>query len=173
MEYANFNPTKFLTTLNEGVQTMSRNFQVGIIYSLVILLALAVFPIRGKAQEKFPVKISPHKIVLNAEGNSESIQAIVNMPGSRVVSCEIDLLFNNTVVASTTSARYCFDHDNLLVYFNREAIIASDVVRDMAGRTVEATIEGFVIFEGGATVHFTAENTGTDTVEIVAPGNKK
>jgi len=43
----------------------------------------------------------------------------------------------------------------------------------MAGIPVEATLEGFVTFEGGTTVNFTPDNTGTASVEIVDPDQKK
>jgi len=127
------------------------------------------------------VKIAPFKIVLNAQGNSDDVQAIVGMvlPSASIVDFEVTLSLDGeeNVVALAESAFYCAIDDNLIVGFDRTELQANPVVVGLAGQTVVATVDGYVTVEyvnaDGELVSHTREFSGSDTVEIVAPGNKK
>ena len=120
------------------------------------------------------VNINPHKIVLNAEGAADNVQANIPMvlPGARIVDFEVTLEFNGTVVAEAESARYCLIDDMLIIGFDRTELQSNPDVQEMANSTVTARVDGYVTvesFDGGET---TRDFSGTDTVEIVKPGKK-
>ena len=129
------------------------------------------------------VNINPHKIVLNAEGKADDVQANIPMvlPGARIVDFYVTLSFDDDdgvddaiVVAEAESAFYCLIDDMLIIGFDREELQNNEDVQDMANTTVEATVVGYVTVikaDGGETTRFFS---GTDTtVEIVKPGKKK
>ena len=67
------------------------------------------------------VNINPHKIVLNAEGAADDVQANIPMvlPSAWIVDFDVTLSFNGTVVAQAESARYCVIDDILIIGFDR------------------------------------------------------
>ena len=121
------------------------------------------------------VNINPHKIVLNAVGAFDDVQANVSiiLPGVSVESFDVTLTLDdgdgNTVVAKAESACYCVDDNILIVGFDREAL-QNDIkeIPAMANKTVTATVVGSVTMDSGVTTDF----EGSDSVEIVAPGKK-
>lgn len=117
------------------------------------------------------VNINPHKIVLNAQGASDDVQANVHiiLAGSLVEDFYVTLALDGTVVAEAESAFYCVLDDILIVGFDRTELQNNEDVQKMANTTVTATVTGWVLMAGEATKTYFS---GTDSVEIVAPGKK-
>ena len=120
------------------------------------------------------VNINPHKIVLNAKGAADDVQANVHivLPGARIVEFDATLSFNGIVVAQAESARYCLIDDMLIIGFDRDSLQDNQDVQDMANTTVEATVEGYVIVEIAGGVQIETCFSGSDMVEIIKPGKK-
>ena len=136
----------------------------------IALLVLSVASVLCVAE---PVKVAPHKIVLNARG-ADGIQVIVSMVlpcGTAIGDYQVDLWLGDVLAAQATSLRYCVVDDNLLVGFDRAELQSNPDVVALAGQTVTAFVEGWLIScEGPDAVR--VEFSGTDQVEIVAPGKK-
>ena len=120
------------------------------------------------------ININPHKIVLNAEGASDDVQANVHivLPGAWIVDYDVTLSFNGIVVAEAESARYCVLDDILIVGFDRTELQDNPTVQSMANTTVTATVTGTVTLLDPDGEEITRGFSGSDTVEIVAPGRK-
>jgi len=72
-----------------------------------------------------------------------------------------------TAKFSAIDLRYCVIDQNFLATFDRKEIQSSQVVKDLAGKIVEATIDG----------QYTTTNSGgsffgSDLVEIINPDKK-
>ena len=120
------------------------------------------------------VNINPHKIVLNADGNADDVQANIPMvlPSARIVDFAVTLSFNGTVVAEAESARYCLIDDMLIIGFDRTELQDNPDVQNMANSTVTAKVEGSVTVRNADGKKETTEFSGSDKVKIVAPGKK-
>ena len=118
------------------------------------------------------VNINPHKIVLNANGAADDVQANVHiiLPSAWIVDFDVTLAFDGTVVAQAESARYCLIDDILIIGFDRTSL--QDDVQDMANKTVTATVEGSVTVINALGDETSVSFSGSDTVEIVKPGKK-
>lgn len=117
------------------------------------------------------VNINPHKIVLNAQGASDDVQANVHiiLAGSSVTEFDVTLSLDGIKVAEAESAFYCVLDDILIVGFDRTELQNNPDVQAMANTTVTATVTGWVLMAGEATP---TSFSGSDLVEIVAPGKK-
>ena len=115
------------------------------------------------------VNINPHKIVLNAKGAADDVQANIPMvlPGARIVDFDVTLEFNDIEVAQAESARYCVIDDILIIGFDRTELQNNKYVQDMANTTVTATVDGSVTVNGKEICF-----CGSDKVQIVKPGKK-
>jgi len=120
------------------------------------------------------VNINPHKIVLNAQGEADDVQANIPMvlPGAQIVDFAVTLSFNDTVVAEAESARYCVIDDMLIIGFDRTDLQNNPDVQQMANSTVTAAVDGYVTVENSDGDETTRTFGGTDMVEIVKPGKK-
>ncbi len=120
------------------------------------------------------VNINPYKIILNAEGASDDIQANVRiiLPGAWVVDYDVTLSFDGTEVAEAESAFYCVLDDILIVGFDRTSLQANPDVQALANKTVTATVAGSVTVINAYGIETEVSFSGSDTVEIVAPGKK-
>ena len=118
------------------------------------------------------VNINPHKIVLNAQGAADDVQANVRiiLPGARVVGFDVTLTFNGMVVAQAESAYYCVLDDILIVGFDRTTLQDNADVQAMANMTVTATVNGTVTVKNAEGIETAVSFSGSDTVEIVSPG---
>jgi len=143
------------------------------ILGVCVAMALGVFLSAGGSVLGETVNVCPHKIVLNAEGNSDDVQAIVRMvlPSADIVSFDVVLRFDGVDVAVAESAFYCIVDDNLIVGFDRQELQSNPDVIALAGQEVLATVEGHVVVSVGGAL-FTREFSGSDYVEIVKPGKK-
>jgi len=120
------------------------------------------------------VNINPHKIVLNAKGAFDDVQANVNiaLPGATIVDYEVTLALDGKVVAYAESAFYCVWDNILIVGFDRTKLQDNEDVQDMANTTVKATVDGWVTVKKPDGEEVTRSFNGSDTVEIVAPSKK-
>ena len=120
------------------------------------------------------VNINPHKIVLNAQGASDDVQANVHiiLDGAWVVDFDVTLALDGIDVAEAESAFYCVLDDILIVGFDRTTLQNNPDVQDMANKTVTATVTGTVTVENADGEEITTSFSGSDLVEIVAPGKK-
>ena len=120
--------------------------------------------------------MSPHKIVLNAVGASEDVQAVIGMwlpSGYAITDFQITLTFGDQVVAEAASVAYCAIDDNLLVGFDKDQLLANPLVIAMAGTTVTATVEGTLELTAADGTIYTRDFAAFDYVEILAPGKNK
>jgi len=138
-----------------------------VIYIMTIILCL------GGIVLAETVNINPHKIVLNAQGESDDVQANVHiiLPGAQIVDdFDVTLAFDGIVVAKAESAFYCILDDILIVGFDRTDLQDNPDVQGMANTTVTATVDGSVTVLDAKGVAITKTFSGSDSVEIVAPG---
>jgi hypothetical protein len=142
--------------------------------SLLLASVLLILAVSGVCWAE-TVNINPHKIVLNAQGASDDVQANVNiiLLGASVVDFDVTLSFDDTVVAQAESAFYCALDDILIVGFDRTSLQNNPDVQDMANKTVTATVTGTVTVEDADGDDIVVSFSGSDTVEIVAPGKKE
>lgn len=139
-----------------------------------VLACVLLIVIAGGVGMAEPVNINPHKIVLNANGASDDVQAnvAIHLPGA-FVACEATLALNGVYVAASESAFYCVLDNMLIVGFDRTDLQNNPDVKALANQTVTATVSGDVTVKNGDGVETTVKFGGSDTVEIVAPGKKK
>ena len=145
-----------------------------LLITLAALVALsAAFLGSSPALGDDHVSICPHKLVLNAEGKSDDVQAIVRMvlPSARIIEFNAVLRFGGVDVATAESAFYCAIDDNLIVGFDRQELQNNPAVVAMANTSVVATVEGWVVVASDEDP-YTRNFVGTDQVEIVKPGRK-
>ncbi|MBN1211701.1 MAG: hypothetical protein JXA92_03915 [candidate division Zixibacteria bacterium] len=139
---------------------------------LLVVLFITAAPTVSHAEE---MTMSPFKIILNAKGQFEDMQAVIRMPleaGYTLSDYQVSLAFNGTMVGEAISFRYCYIDDNFLAGFDRAAVLANPVVIGLANTTTTATVEGWfegVNSEGGT---YTQYFSCTDMVEIIDPGQK-
>ena len=140
---------------------------------LALLFAvLVIIPIFSFAED---MTMSPHKIILNAKGQFDDVQAVIRIamqPGYTLTDYQVTLTFNGVAVSEAFDFRYCPIDDNFLASFDRTAIQANPDVMAMAGTTVTAVVEGWfesTAFDGTGYVQ---EFSCSDPVDIVDPDKK-
>lgn len=141
-----------------------------------ILLAVAVLGV-CLAQDCIDVRvnINPHRIVLNAQGKADDVQANIPMvlPSARIVDFAVTLSINDEEVIEAESARYCLIDDMLIIGFDRTDLQNNPVVQDAANTTVTAEVAGYVTVQNTLTLEETTTHfSGSDTVQIVQRGKK-
>lgn len=146
------------------VRVKHRTLVVCALAALIITLSGTAFVLAET------VKIAPHRIILNAEGDFDDVQAIVSivLPSADIDAYEVGLSLEGVDVATAVSAYYCPIHENLIVGFDRQDLQDNPDVKALAGQTVTATVDGWVEVSDGETFDF----AGSDLVEIVKPGRK-
>jgi hypothetical protein len=119
------------------------------------------------------VRISPYKIILNAQGQAEDVLAIMpmSMPaGYLFEDGNASLSLNGEFVAEAISMRYCYVDDNLLISFDREQLLNHPIVISLAGSTATATVEGSFTAVNADGQIYTRTFSASDLVEILSPG---
>ena len=139
---------------------------------LAVTATLVAVPATSLGEE---MTMSPHKIILNAQGQFEDAQAVIRIamrPGYSLTDYYVTLQFDGVPVSEAFDFRYCTVDDNFLASFDRTALQANPAVIAMANRTVCATVAGW--FTGTATdgSSYTQEFSCTDLVEILDPEKK-
>ena len=122
------------------------------------------------------VNINPHKIVLNAEGKADDVQA--NIPivlaSAWIENFDVILSFEGTtVVVKAESARYCLIDNILIIGFDRTDLQKKLAEEISTTTTATATVDGYVKVINANGVVIRTDFIGSDTVEIVKPGKKK
>ena len=144
----------------------SPGYAAGLLLASFVLLLVGYSPAGA-------ITISPHKLVLNSQGNAEDVQAIIPIgipSGYAFTTGEATLEFDGVEVAVSISMRYCYVDDNLIVGFDKEELLQHPEVIALAGMTVTATVQGtFTITDADGNTS-TRDFSGSDQVEIVAPG---
>lgn len=137
---------------------------------LVVALVILAAPLTASAQD---MTIAPHRIVLNAVGQSESVQAVIRtpiQPGYALSDYSLVLKFNGVTVSEAYDLYYCVIDDNFLASFDRAALLANPVVQAMANTTVTATVEGWFSAEDGDGNTYAETISCAEQVQIVKPG---
>ena len=144
-----------------------------VVNSLIVAAAfLIAMPSISLAED---MTVCPHKIVLNAKGNSESVQTVIRMPmkpGFVLNDWHVTLSFNSTLISEAYAFRYCPIDDNFLASFDRAALLANPDVIALANSTAVATVEGWYTGVASNGDSYTHEFTCTELVEIVDPDVK-
>ena len=139
----------------------------GFVIMSMIILAL---PLAASAQD---MTVSPHRIVLNAVGQTQSIQTIIRTPmeeGFTLTDYSLVLKFDGVTVGEAYDLFYCVADANFLARFDRAAILANPEVQAMANTTVTATVEGWYTAEDADGNTYTADLVGSAPVQIYKPG---
>lgn len=141
-------------------------------WSLCVAALVTVLGAAAPARADYPVSMSPHRLVLNAVGQFESVQAnvgIVLPAGYAIVYADFALAFDDVEVSRTGDVEYCAIDDILHVFFDRAALQANPDVKAMADQVVDVTVAGLLLLSDGVTT-LAVEIVGYDTMEIVGPG---
>lgn len=139
------------------------------VYCLLLSAVLFVFP--GQIlSDTVKVNISPFKIILNADGSSDDIQAKIPMAlpaGGSITEFGATLRFNGEdEEIPTESFYYCAVDDILHVYFNRKAVLEYLNFYEIQDKVVAEVWVGF--FDGYEYVEF----EGDDIVEVLDPDQR-
>ena len=152
---------------------MFRTMRSRVLLASVLLVAAVMGVCLAESMPK--ININPHKIVLNAEGRADSIQA--NIPivltSADISEFEVSLSFDDIpkLVAKAESARYCVIDNMLIIGFDRarlqkalaEALDELGVIK----MTTIARVKGTVTVN-----EVEVPVSGWDKVKIVKPGKK-
>lgn len=154
---------KFRTT------TKTRFTIIGILS--LLMLALMV-PATASADA---LTICPEKIVLNAKGQFEDVQAVIRMAmtsGYTLSDYNVTLSFDGVVVSEAYFMRYCYIDDNFLASFDRPALQANPTVIAMENSFVGATVEGWYEATNSDGESYRHDFSYTTMVQIVDPDKK-
>jgi hypothetical protein len=143
-------------------RTMSSRLLLAGVLLVAVVMAVCL------AEEIVNVNINPYKIVLNAQGAADDVQANVSigLSSALIPDFDVTLSFDGIEVAKAESARYCLIDNMLIIGFDREELLANPNVIAMGNSIVKAKVAGTVTDNNGLTKEF----SGSDMVEIVAPG---
>lgn len=148
------------------------NFQATSICVAVLTALIMAIPITVHAEA---MTMSPHKIVLNAQGQFEDVQAVISMPlaaGYTLADYQVTLMFNSIPVSDAFDFRYCYADANFLASFDRAGIQSNPEVIAMANTTVTAVVEGWFTAVASDGSSYTKAFSCSDAVEIVDPKKK-
>lgn len=152
----------------------TRNWKLNSIIASILLLTLSIFVTPDSACGQ-TMTIAPFKIVLNQQGKTESIQAVIPISleaGYMFSGCEATLYIGDVDIADAYSAKYCYIDDNLIVYFERTGVLNSAALAEMAGTTQTATVEGSLVMVDADGNFLSQGFSRYDYVEIVDPDMK-
>ena len=147
----------------------NRVFLAGVL--LLLVAAVSVVCLADEGDDI--VNINPYKIVLNAEGAFDDVQAnipFLGLSSARIEEFYVTLSFEKIeVVVEAESARYCEIDDMLIIGFDRTDLQDKLADEISTTTTVTATVDGYVTVINEMPTYF----KGSDTVEVVKPGKKK
>ncbi|UCD64967.1 MAG: hypothetical protein JSW34_05930 [Candidatus Zixiibacteriota bacterium] len=142
--------------------------------ALFCILTITFFATADRALGQ-SMNICPFKIVLNATGKAESVQAVIPMslePGYTFSQCTATLSIGGETIADSYAARYCYIDDNLLIYFDRSDVYDNPVLETMAGSTQTAAVEGNLVLVNADGDNLVVPFIRFDKVLIVDPDKK-
>jgi hypothetical protein len=145
--------------------------------SAVFFIIASAAPRSSAAQdaETVSLRMAPHMIVLNAQGQSESFQGLLPMSleaGYSLDEYEVLLSLDGIAVAWAYDFRYCYIDDIFLASFDRTGVLEHPVTAELAGGVVTATVSGWYTATSSDGDSLIRYFTGSDDVEIVAPKRK-
>jgi hypothetical protein len=145
----------------------------------VMVLMIFAFQVPTLSYGEESITIAPYRIVLNAQGNWDDIQAVIRMPlasGYSLSGFEVGLYFDDALVCYAKSFRYCYLDDNFLAGFDRETVQEYAEVNGLGNTIVTATVSGWFsadLYSDGELIDsYTREFIGYDDVELKDPGRK-
>ena len=141
------------------------------VITLMCIFSIVFFATTNSANSQ-TMTMAPHKIVLNALGNSTSVQAVIPMHLSVFNGCEATLTIGGITIAETTEAKYCYIDDNLLVYFDRLEVLTHQDMMSMDDTIQQAVVEGTVYTVDADGNDISLTFSAWDDVEIVDPEKK-
>ncbi len=155
---------------------LSKNITAACLTIALVLAVMAVFVVSPAPCRAEAMTMSPFKIILNAQGQWDDIQAIIGMnlgACTVVTDFDVQLYFDGKLITDANAVWYCAIDDNLFVYFDRQTIQDSPVVADLAGGVVQAEVKGWFTAENwDGTDSITRSIDAYDDVEILKPGRK-
>ena len=148
------------------------------LHLVIVGIAVLLFAITGITEklQSESVTMAPFKIVLNAQGIDQDVQANISMvlaSGYMLDEYEVNLSFDGIQVSQAFDFRYCYIDDIFIASFDRADLQENPVVIGMANTVVTATVDGWFTAVNSDGESYKREFSGTDTVEIVKPGKKK
>ena len=152
-----------------------RMFNKTMAASAILLVFAALLTALPSASYGEEMTMSPYKIIPNAKGQFEDMQAVIRMsmePGYTLSDYQVSLAVNGVTVGEAISFRYCYIDDNFLAGFDRTAFQAHPEVIALANTTVIATVEGWFTGVNGEGDSYTQFFSCTDMMEIVDPDKK-
>lgn len=114
--------------------------------------------------------IAPSRLVLNSQGNTESILCHYSgyLGNTTIAEWSAELYFDGVKVADAFSFRYCYVDYEFLAEFDRMAIQELEYVKSLANTNVLARMVGYWIASDGTSATFDK----TDYIYIYKPGKK-
>jgi hypothetical protein len=119
------------------------------------------------------MSVAPYRIVLNAKGSFDDIQCSFpgTMPaGYSIYSFDLELFFNNNLVAEAESFTYCYIDNIYFAGFDRTELQNNDYVQNMPEGEAEAMMTGTYTLSNSDNETITYEITKYDVVYIKKPG---
>lgn len=153
----------------------SKGFLTPVLVALV-MLALSPIPSTVVGASEVPVSITPHRIILNAAGQWESVDALIDMrlpSGYSILDFAIVLWFgeeyDEALAFWAFDLEYCYIDSNFFAAFNRQEIQDDADVWAIAGYAIPTTVEGYYRAINADGVIVTCEFRGYDLVDLLAP----
>jgi len=119
------------------------------------------------------MSVAPYRIVLNAQGNFDDIQCSFpgTMPsGYSIYSFDLELYFNDNLVAEAESFTYCYIDNIYFAGFDRTELQNNSYVQSMSEGEADAMMTGTYILSNSDNETITYEITKYDVVYIKKPG---
>jgi len=131
------------------------------------------FPFSGKALADDSVTIAPSKIILNAQGSWEDVQAVIRVPlkpGYQVDAFYATLSFGDYFITDTDVYFYCYLDSNFIASFDREEIQSVCSSGNITGDLVAAVEGEFSACNGDGSDCYHQTFSGQALVQVLAPG---
>ena len=116
-----------------------------IVIAVVCLLTCVFFVLPNTVMAQTLI-ITPTRLNLTSAGQSEALQAIIQMPieeGYELYDYDVQLMFNNICLADAYSFTYCNYDEAFFASFNKQAIVANPVLLEFVGERVEFSVSGY------------------------------
>ena len=136
----------------------------------LVAVVLCALPLTASAGV---LTMSPHRIVLNAQGDFPDMQAVIrqSMPGGYTLGdYRVILSVEGTEVSEAFNLRYCYIDDNFLASFDRTAFQLHPAVIALANAgPVQARVEGWYEATNADGDVYRGTFDCTSRIEIVDP----
>lgn len=117
--------------------------------------------------------VSPYRIVLNARGNFDDVQC--SFPGAMpagysIYSFDLELYFNDNLVAEAESFTYCYTDNIYFAGFDRTELQNNSYVQSLDEGESDAEMRGTYTLANSGNETITYTISKTDVVYIKKPG---